>query len=429
VTSWHVLPGSSAWKQGIARPGVTSALKLLTSMAADHASSAEQMVLAGDGESARAATITTSSSGVGAAGSSSTSSPTPPPRLLQLLHVLEGVAGGAVVAPLAEALLDALVAACGAASPIAAAVLELRSASQRRAKEMAARRRQAMLSSMGVSPVRVTADSGAGTPVGPLSPGWPGSASMSGRMASATPPSATAVVSAGSAWQRRATHSSSGAQGGGATLEHTSEGASGSGGAAATTTLVTQTGFDVAGADGGGGGSSGAAATAATASAVRAPRPTADLALVSPAGSQLASELAALEAEEADEEEEQHLRCMVCREGYRLRPHELLCAYVHCKPVYRVGGAAAAAAAASGGMPVGGTAAMLIPEGLPVAAAYASVTHFNLIHASCHASARTADAALRQPKREWDGATLRNGQVGAAYCMLLPGRVSAPQGC
>jgi hypothetical protein len=41
-----------------------------------------------------------------------------------------------------------------------------------------------------------------------------------------------------------------------------------------------------------------------------------------------------------------------------------------------------------------------------------SVSHANLIHASCHAAAKAADLNLRQPKREWDGATIRNGEVG-----------------
>ena len=40
-----------------------------------------------------------------------------------------------------------------------------------------------------------------------------------------------------------------------------------------------------------------------------------------------------------------------------------------------------------------------------------SVSHFNLIHSSCHQAARQADSALRAPKREWEGATLRNGET------------------
>ena len=47
-----------------------------------------------------------------------------------------------------------------------------------------------------------------------------------------------------------------------------------------------------------------------------------------------------------------------------------------------------------------------------------TVTHFNLIHINCHAAARRADSALRVPKREWEGATLRNG--GTLTNNLLP---------
>jgi len=43
--------------------------------------------------------------------------------------------------------------------------------------------------------------------------------------------------------------------------------------------------------------------------------------------------------------------------------------------------------------------------------AWMSVSHFNLIHSSCHQAAKQADAALRAPKREWEGATLRNGET------------------
>ncbi len=43
--------------------------------------------------------------------------------------------------------------------------------------------------------------------------------------------------------------------------------------------------------------------------------------------------------------------------------------------------------------------------------AWMSVSHFNLIHNSCHQAAKQADAGLRAPKREWEGATLRNGET------------------
>lgn len=49
---------------------------------------------------------------------------------------------------------------------------------------------------------------------------------------------------------------------------------------------------------------------------------------------------------------------------------------------------------------------------------HVTVSHFNLIHVVCHAAARRADSALRAPKREWEGATLRNG--GTLVNNLLP---------
>ena len=47
-----------------------------------------------------------------------------------------------------------------------------------------------------------------------------------------------------------------------------------------------------------------------------------------------------------------------------------------------------------------------------------TVSHFNLIHINCHAAARRADSSLRAAKREWEGATLRNG--GTLANNLLP---------
>ena len=61
---------------------------------------------------------------------------------------------------------------------------------------------------------------------------------------------------------------------------------------------------------------------------------------------------------------------------------------------------AAAAQAAAGGGALGGGELC-----------YTSVTHFNLIHFSCHRDATRAERSLKQPKEEWEGATLRNSQT------------------
>lgn len=109
-----------------------------------------------------------------------------------------------------------------------------------------------------------------------------------------------------------------------------------------------------------------------------------------PALSPLAAELAAVEEEG---EEVAAAACMVCREGYSLRPSQLLGAYCYCR------------AATANEYP--GCA----PPTSSLPSFFTTVSHFNLIHVGCHEAARAADAALRQPKREWDGATLRNGEV------------------
>ena len=71
------------------------------------------------------------------------------PQLLALVHAMEGSAGGGTLAPLAEALLDALVES--ESSEAAAQVDALRSATAKRRAELAARRRQQMLASMSFS--------------------------------------------------------------------------------------------------------------------------------------------------------------------------------------------------------------------------------------------------------------------------------------
>ncbi|XP_051119264.1 auxin transport protein BIG [Andrographis paniculata] len=97
-----------------------------------------------------------------------------------------------------------------------------------------------------------------------------------------------------------------------------------------------------------------------------------------------------LEGFEDVEEEEDGLACMVCREGYRLRPTDLLGVYTYSKRV---------------NLGVGGSGSA---RGDCV---YTTVSHFNIIHFQCHQEAKRADAALRNPKKEWDGAALRNNET------------------
>ncbi|KAK8606644.1 hypothetical protein V6N13_052411 [Hibiscus sabdariffa] len=96
-----------------------------------------------------------------------------------------------------------------------------------------------------------------------------------------------------------------------------------------------------------------------------------------------------LEGLEDVEEEEDGMACMVCREGYSLRPTDLLGVYSYSKRVNL-------------GVGTSGSA-----RGECV---YTTVSYFNIIHFQCHQEAKRADAALKNPKKEWEGATLRNNE-------------------
>ncbi|KAL4322754.1 hypothetical protein S245_049914 [Arachis hypogaea] len=96
-----------------------------------------------------------------------------------------------------------------------------------------------------------------------------------------------------------------------------------------------------------------------------------------------------LEGLEDVQEEKDGLACMVCREGYTLRPTDLLGAYSYSKRVNLGVGASGSA------------------RGECV---YTTVSYFNIIHFQCHQEAKRADAGLRNPKKEWDGAMLRNNE-------------------
>ena len=162
--------------------------------------------------------------------------------------------------------------------------------------------------------------------------------------------------------------------------------------------------------------------------------------------------------------------CAVCREGYRLRPGEPLGVYVFTKRV-PLAPAAAALAAAVAPAPqqaqgagnsalsaqrgaaeslaalLGVPAAALIGAGTAGASGsgasgssssssgpashawgFATVSHFNAIHVSCHAAARRADAALKTPKREWDGAATRNHGTRCNALLPLRGGAAVPDG-
>ncbi len=272
LARWCLPAGTGTFKATLVRPGVAAALKLLVSMCQGHAGVAGQIASAAlpplsdvSGTNSRP----TSNSGVAGTNTG---------PLLPLLHLLEGVAGGAVIAPLAEALLDALAAtdngaAGGAAAGVAAAVKGLREASKTRAKELAARRRQAMLSAMGMSPRAEGSSAGAAA----------GDAALRSPQSAWSTPAATPAQTMGGAASSMPARTST----------------SGSGAAPAAPTgpqlaagVTSQAGFQAPETSG--------PSTSVTPGAQQRPSPR-DFPLPSPAGSQLAMELAALEAEESDE--------------------------------------------------------------------------------------------------------------------------------
>lgn len=97
-----------------------------------------------------------------------------------------------------------------------------------------------------------------------------------------------------------------------------------------------------------------------------------------------------LEGFEDVEDEEDGLACMVCREGYQLRPTDMLGVYTYSK---RVNLGVGSSGSARGDC------------------VYTTVSHFNIIHFQCHQEAKRADANLKNPKKEWDGAALRNNET------------------
>jgi len=92
--------------------------------------------------------------------------------------------------------------------------------------------------------------------------------------------------------------------------------------------------------------------------------------------------------------------CVVCGEGETYRPGEALGCYTFCKRVPLVGGG-------GGNLSPGRASAGASSSEM----GYTSVSHFNLIHFSCHRDATRAERTLKQPKEEWEGATLRNSQT------------------
>ena len=114
-----------------------------------------------------------------------------------------------------------------------------------------------------------------------------------------------------------------------------------------------------------------------------------------------------------DLEDEQGHVCVVCGEGETYRPGEVLGCYAFCKRVPLLLQAGGPSPHISPGAAVGG--------GGLTETCYTSVSHFNIIHFSCHRDATRAERSLKQPKEEWEGATLRNSQTKCNNLLPLQG--------
>lgn len=99
---------------------------------------------------------------------------------------------------------------------------------------------------------------------------------------------------------------------------------------------------------------------------------------------------------------------MVCREGYSYKPNEVLGFYTFSKrvPLTWLGSSAGSPPHSSHTRGENG---------------YTTVTHFNVIHFSCHRDATKAERGLKVPKEEWEGAALRNQQTKCNAIFPLSG--------
>jgi len=91
-------------------------------------------------------------------------------------------------------------------------------------------------------------------------------------------------------------------------------------------------------------------------------------------------------------EEEKGFSCIVCHEGYKFKPNDILGAYVYGKNCDIR------------------NSENFNEKYIPVQGV-SNVTHFNLIHLSCHMNAVKAEKSMKQPKSEWEGATIRNSHT------------------
>jgi len=108
--------------------------------------------------------------------------------------------------------------------------------------------------------------------------------------------------------------------------------------------------------------------------------------------------------------EENGMVCVVCQEGYRSKPHQILSVYVYCK---------------SARLPYGAKFIDCVGQcriATQSTWAVSTASSFVCIHSQCHDLAARADRAhAKAPKDEWEGAALRNGHVKCNNLLPLRG--------
>jgi E3 ubiquitin-protein ligase UBR4 len=100
--------------------------------------------------------------------------------------------------------------------------------------------------------------------------------------------------------------------------------------------------------------------------------------------------------------EETGPKCIVCQEGYTKKATEVLGMYVFSKrlKICEVSEAAG---------------------GFTNTVGYTTVTHSNFIHFTCHQNAHRADQQMKNPKKEWEGAAIRNDHTKCNNLFPLKG--------
>lgn len=96
--------------------------------------------------------------------------------------------------------------------------------------------------------------------------------------------------------------------------------------------------------------------------------------------------------EHSSMQEEAGPKCVVCQEGYTKKPTDVLGMYVFSKKLK------VCEMSPSG-------------SGFVNTIGYTTVTHSSFIHFTCHQNAYRADSNMRQPKKEWEGAVIRNNHT------------------